>query len=61
MGWDIYRVTHVKNNRYFPTFFDDNNHYSLLEFALGIGPPLTRMRRRVAPDFLPLSSVKPWQ
>lgn len=51
MGWDIYGVTHVKNNRYFPHFFDGNNHHLILEFSLGIVPALSRMRRRVAPHF----------
>lgn len=51
MGWDIYGVTHVKNNRYFPHFFEGNNHHLLLEFARGIVPPLPRVRGRVAPNF----------
>jgi hypothetical protein len=51
MGWDIYGVTHVKNNRYFPHFFEGTNHHLLLEFARGIVPPLPRVRGRVAPNF----------
>jgi len=51
MGWDIYGGTHVKNNGYFTHFFDTNSHHSILDFALGIVPALSRMRRRVAPDF----------
>jgi hypothetical protein len=51
MGWDIYGVTHVKNNRYSPHFLTPIVIIRFLILQLTIVLALSRMRRRIAPHF----------